>query len=409
MSTNNSTASSAEKSSSVESALENKLKKKSGKRKRIAIIIIASVLAFMLIIGLTGVIWLKTDMKSFVKFAFWLFPDNFVVKVGVWLIGDTYADLPQYDDGTSQWSDPLGDDYEKEEAPDNEAPKPDQDPEFEEIEGWFDGNTISKDYEEKVHNILLIGADTLDGSSARSDTMILLSINTEKNRLVLTSFMRDSYVDLPGKGYNRLNAAHSRGGPQYLIETLEHNFGIDIDSYAKVDFTSFKEAIDSMGGMDLTVNELNYYYFQYHGFSEIKGLTQAQACDGTRKIRLDGEAALRYARARKNYDGVQNGDFGRTQHQRDFLSQFVNNCKTLGFNELDSLLKTLLPYIVTDMPSGEIKGHMYEIMEYISYDLSDTRVPCAGSWEYYTTSKGAEVLNINVPANAAYVKAKIYG
>ena len=80
-----------------------------------------------------------------------------------------------------------------------------------------------------------------------------------------------------------------------------------------------------------------------------------------------------------------------------------------GFNELDGLLKTLLPYIVTDMPSGEIKGHMYEIMDYIKYDLSDTRVPCAGSWEYYKTERGAEVLNINIPANAAYVKAKIYG
>ena len=78
-------------------------------------------------------------------------------------------------------------------------------------------------------------------------------------------------------------------------------------------------------------------------------------------------------------------------------------------NELDALLKTLLPYIVTDMPSGEIKGHMYEIMDYIKYDLSDTRVPCAGSWEYYRTERGAEVLNINIPANAAYVKAKIYG
>ena len=408
MSTKNTSAETAEFNDTK--ALENKLKKKRNKKKKIAVIIISALLALMLVIGLTGVIWLKTDMKSFVKFAFWLFPDDFVVKVGVWLMGDTYADLPQYDDGTSEWSDPLGDDYEKEDAPTVEPPKPEQEPEFEEIEGWFDGTNVSDDYEDKVHNILLIGADTLDGTSARSDTMMLLSINTEKKRLVITSFMRDSYVDLPGKGYNRLNAAHSRGGPQYLIETIQHNFGIKIDNYAKVDFTSFKEAVDSINGIDVIVNEHNYEYFSFHKFPEISGLSQAQACDGSHVIHMDGKTALGYVRARnKDFDGVSGGDFGRTQRQRDFLIQFVNNCKTLGFNELDALLKTLLPYIVTDMPSGEIKGHMYEVMDYIKYDLSDTRVPCAGSWEYYKTERGAEVLNINIPANAAYVKAKIYG
>ena len=163
---------------------------------------------------------------------------------------------------------------------------------------------------------------------------------------------------------------------------------------------------DAIGGIDLTVNEVNYNYF--YDWDGIEGLTQAEACNGSHTVHLNGDQALMYARTRKG-DRVENGDFGRTLHQRDFLSQFVNNCKDASIGELDSVLKTLLPYIVTDMARSDLENHVYDLMEYVSYDMSDARVPCAGSWEYYKTPKGAEVVNINVPANAAYVKAKIYG
>ncbi len=387
-------------SMSVDEALENKLKKKKRKKRKTALIVISVILALLLAFAGGMFAWYKLDPNGFLSFAY---------KTAVWLVGDEYFDMVNYDDGNSQWSEFPEDDDEavgELNKPEVEAPTPDDLPEYEIIDGMFDGNSISDEYEKQVYNILLIGADTLDGNSARSDTMILMSLNTVKNRLTFTSFMRDSYVELPGRGYNRLNAAHSRGGPQYLIETLEYNFGIDIDCYAKVDFTSFKGAIDAIGGIDLTVNEVNYNYF--YDWDGIEGLTQAEACNGSHTVHLNGDQALMYARTRKG-DRVENGDFGRTLHQRDFLSQFVNNCKDASIGELDSVLKTLLPYIVTDMARSDLENHVYDLMEYVSYDMSDARVPCAGSWEYYKTPKGAEVVNINVPANAAYVKAKIYG
>ena len=310
-----------------------------------------------------------------------------------------------YDNGESQSFDERADD-EAMDMTKPDAPAPPELPPYEIIENWFDGEKIAQDYEDEVLNILLIGADTLDGNSARSDTMILMSVNTVKNRLVFTSFMRDSYIELPGYNYNRLNAAHSKGGPAFLIETLEYNFDIDIDYYAKVDFTSFKEAVDVIGGMTLTVNEVNYNYF--YDFEGIEGLSEEQACDGTHTVHLNGEEALMYARTRKGHK-VDGGDFGRTLHQRDFLLQFVNSCKGASLGELHSLFKTLFPHIVTDMPQDKIQDCMMNVLTYVSYDTDEARVPCAGSWENYTTSGGAAVLNINVPANEKYVKAIIYG
>ena len=89
-----------------------------------------------------------------------------------------------------------------------------------------------------VTNILLIGTDTrVAGSNdARSDAMIVVSINPYKRKLVMTSIMRDSYVTIPGYGENRINEAYSRGGAALLIQTIEENYKLGIDYYAQVDF-----------------------------------------------------------------------------------------------------------------------------------------------------------------------------
>lgn len=338
------------------------------------------------------------------------------VAVLVFLIGgailaaDIYLDqmigLVSVDEGTGEWiePDPESDDISFENDFSYEAPPADAEiPEIE-ITDLFDGETVKPEYDDKVLNVLLIGADTLDGRSARSDTMILLSVNPLKNRIVFTSFMRDSYVNIPGYGYNRLNASHSKGGPSLLIQTIESNFGLDIDYYAKVDFTSFRQAVDAIGGIDLTINSVNYNYFQ--GWSVCRGLTEEEATDGTRVVHLNGGEALAYARNRKYFDG----DFTRTQHQRDFLTQFVNNCKGSSLDEMHSLLETVLPYVVTSMPHSEMKTLVWDaVLTYLSYGLDDARVPCAGSHSNLTLSSGAQVLNINVADNAKYIKAKIYG
>ena len=109
--------------------------------------------------------------------------------------------------------------------------------------GETDFLVLPEDYEEPVtgvegtYSLLLIGVDTDgQGLSGRSDTMVLAVLNTRNRSVKLVSFMRDLFVHIPGRGNNRLNAAHVYGGPDLLVRTLETEFKVKVDGYLAVDF-----------------------------------------------------------------------------------------------------------------------------------------------------------------------------
>ena len=114
-----------------------------------------------------------------------------------------------------------------------------------------------------VKNILLVGVDARKGesnNSTRSDTMMLLTVDNNNRQIKLTSFLRDTYIEIPGYRWAKLNAAQSHGGTQLLVDTLEYNYGIDIDSYMLVNFDMFTTIIDSLGGIDVEVTEKEAKY-----------------------------------------------------------------------------------------------------------------------------------------------------
>ncbi len=281
-------------------------------------------------------------------------------------------------------------------------PEPPYEPDYEILEGLFDGDTVTDVYDKDVINILLIGADTISGKSARSDTMILMSINNVKKRIVFTSFMRDTYVKIPGRKDNRLNAAFAAGGPNLLIQTIKLNFDINIDHYVMVGLSSFEQAVNAIGGIDITINNDNYDFFKT--WDGIYGLSQAKATDGTHKLHLTGSQALVYARSR----AFSNGDFTRTLHQRDLLKQFALQLRTKSLSDIHELLKTVLPYVKTNIPKDKLRSMIWNALTYISYNITDARVPCPGSFQYAKIN-GREVLSVNLEANKKYIKAKIYG
>ena len=106
-----------------------------------------------------------------------------------------------------------------------------------------------------VRNILLIGTDSRGEDRGRSDSMILLSINSKTNKINMVSLMRDTYVQVPGYGGCKLNAAYSYGGPELLMDTIEDNFYIEIDDYVTVNFISFANIVDAVGGVEIEVND----------------------------------------------------------------------------------------------------------------------------------------------------------
>ena len=197
---------------------------------------------------------------------------------------------------------------------------------------------------EDVVNIMLIGQDARPGEGrARSDSMILVTLNPKKNAIQMTSFMRDTYVQIPGYANNRLNVAYRYGGNELMNETYRINFGLEIDGNVMVNFNEFTTIIDMLGGveMELSQEEVNYMHN--------KGCTDMVVGSN----HLDGEETLVFVRMRY----VSGGDYGRTERQRRVLGAVVESLKDSSIGTITALIKDLLPHVVTNLTDAQILNY----------------------------------------------------
>lgn len=264
-------------------------------------------------------------------------------------------------------------------------------------------------FSEHVYNILLIGNDSRDRNTlGRSDSMIILSINEESHEIILTSIMRDCYVAIPGYGNNRINAAYAWGGPDLLIQTIEENFKIKIDTYIGVNFVSFMDIIDVLGGVRIDVSDaevkvMNNYITELNILEGVSTDTDKLVSGGTYK--LNGKQALGYSRIRY----VGNADYERTERQRRVLEEVFNNMKACKLSELNEVLNKVLPEITTNISEGEMLSLLLNYtVSYRNYEMSQCRVPKDGTIENLTIN-GAMVLGIDLQSNIDYMRESIYG
>lgn len=255
-----------------------------------------------------------------------------------------------------------------------------------------------------VYSILLIGVDRRDTSwSGNADSMILLTINNRKKTMQMTSFMRDLYADIPGKGVHKLNAACAYGGGPLLVQTIEENYKVKIDNYASVDFPSMIRIVDYAGGVTLTMSDeevrvANDYIRvmceeQKEDFSkhEIKS-------SGT--MRCDGFQAVGYARNRY----VGNSDYERTERQRSVMTQLIGNIRDMSASELNDFVEKILPLITHNVESATIVGMLPQMPSILEYALSTDRVPYDGMY----TTKG-EILYPDMKATIEKLHESLYG
>ena len=198
-----------------------------------------------------------------------------------------------------------------------------------------------------VLNILLVGAEIeKDEEYGRSDSMIVVSIDTRHKKIKLTSFLRDIWVEIPNYGYERLNVSYAMGGPKLLIETIEGNFGINIDRYIMVDYKGFSSIINILGGieLELTAEEIDYINWQMYKNNQVD--TRHYMTDKPGLVRLDGREALWHARNRGNTatatePGFAGDDWDRTDRQRKLISEFINMFKGANINEIYQIASDL--------------------------------------------------------------------
>ena len=240
--------------------------------------------------------------------------------------------------------------------------------------------------ESKVVNILLIGQDSRDGESqARSDSMILCTLDREADRLTTTSFLRDLYLPIPDHGSNRINAAYSFGGIPLLEQTLEDNFGVSIDGAIEVDFQQFSGIIDMLGGVSIELRQDEAEFLNRETGSDLT--------EGTHT--LTGHQALTYSRIRSlDLDG----DFSRTSRQRKVLQALLEEFRSAKPSELLSLARQLLPMISTDLNQGQLLMLALEIAPQLSgLQLNSQRIPADGTF-FDDTIDGMQVLVADLDA-----------
>lgn len=232
----------------------------------------------------------------------------------------------------------------------------------------------------RIVNILLIGQDRREGESqARSDSMILCSLNRDAGTLTLTSFLRDLYLPIPGHGSNRINAAYSFGGMSLLEQTLEENFHIALDGAIEVDFQQFSQIIDLLGGVSIELRQDEANIINRETGSDLREGTQL----------LTGQQALTYSRIR-SLD--RDGDFSRTGRQRKIMSALVDRFRSAGPSTLLPLIKQLLPMISTDLNSGQLLMLALEVAPQLSQlRISSQRIPADGTFTDKTID-GMQVL-----------------
>lgn len=234
-----------------------------------------------------------------------------------------------------------------------------------------------------IINFLLIGKDRASGGYSRTDTMILCTINKSTKKITLTSFMRDLYLKLPNGYSNRINASYVFGGVDLLKQTIEDNFGVTIHGTFEVDFEGFKDVIDLVGGVEITLSRAEAEYMNKY----TEGATRAFV-EGT--YLLAGNEALCYARMRQ----VGAGDFTRTERQRLILETIYKKCYTMNATELYKLMEKVLPMITTNLTNGQIMSYAAQLLPVLSeldFD-SSSRIPADGTYRMVMINKMSVLL-----------------
>lgn len=235
-------------------------------------------------------------------------------------------------------------------------------------------------------NILLIGQDGREEeSTARADCVILCSFHPDAEKITITSFLRDLYVDIPGYEGNRLNAAYAFGGMPLLQQTMQENFSLSIDGCIEVDFSRFSQIIDVLGGVtiDLRQDEAD----------AINAAVPGSLTEGSHL--LTGNQALAYSRIRK-LDA--DGDFSRTERQRRLLSTLLDRYRDAGLLKILSAVVDTLPMISTDLEKKEIlllAAKLFPLLD--APQIVSQRIPADGTYAY-SSVRNMEVLTADMDA-----------
>ncbi len=265
----------------------------------------------------------------------------------------------------------------------------------------------------EVYNVLLIGEDlrdTAEESRGNTDVMLLVSVNRETKKIILTSFMRDIYIYIPDVGSNKLNSAYAAGGASLLKDTLEKNFGVKIDNYVIVNFYTFIQIVDILGGIEADVTQIMVDEMRnpmmeqnmYLGNPSTQDLLSAAG-----HYNLNGNQALGYARIRYNVGD----DYGRTARQREVIQKMIEKSRGMDLGQMKDILDKVTEgnNVRWDLSQEDVLSLLYNAVDYYrNYEIQQIQIPASGTFTTQTI-RTMDCLCPDFAANTEILQMAIYG
>ncbi len=258
---------------------------------------------------------------------------------------------------------------------------------------------------------LVVGSDSREGledlenfgdfAGARGDVVMLVRVDPSTGEARMLSIPRDLWVDIPGNGEGKINAAYSFGGPRLMVETIRENLGIEVNHYVEIGFVGFQEMVNELGGIHVS--------FPYDARDVSSGLDVPAGTEV-----LDGEMALAYARSRK-YQEYQNGswvsveanDIGRTARQQEVVRAVMSELKTpASVADAGAIASALADHMTIDatLASSSVAGLAWDFRSLISGGIEGTTLPVDGA-----TVNGASVVVAREPEASEMITAFLGG
>lgn len=267
---------------------------------------------------------------------------------------------------------------------------------------WYDtGEPMTS---KNVINVLLLGLDSKTGleNGGRSDVMMLVSLNKKTEKITMVSLFRDSWVyfrtPTGSEYYSKMNGSYFYGGAECAVETIEKVFKISIDHYVTVDFSSFQEIVDAVGGVRVDVQEY-----------ESKNMMREWRieCPIGEDVLLNGRQALYFARQRHS---DIDGDVSRTRRQRQVITAFIESCKGASISQLSDALNKVFEYVRTDLTKTEILNYATRALAggWLNYDIESVSISDPEVFKT-PTIKGTSLVVLDYPVVAKRIQEAVYG
>jgi len=268
-------------------------------------------------------------------------------------------------------------------------------------------------------NVLLLGTDERTLSeSARTDAMLICSINRNTGEVKLSSIMRDLAIEYTDIGqYNgtyRINAANYFGGPNLAMRTINEKFGMNIQYYVLVNFFGFQKIAQRVGGIEVDITEaeqakINKMIVQQAKFAYREGIDESDQENVYletygENTHLNGRQTLAYARIRK----LTGGDAMRTERQRTVLEKLLQKVKNLDAIQLAALAKDMISQVKTNLPFEDLFTIAMQVCGNGIGSVKSIRLPVSGSYKEEVRNDQSMLYDCDFQANALQLYNFIY-